>query len=96
MSTRRPWRTWSRRCGDDNLDFGGRTVWPVTGHTDMRKGYASLTLIVQETLRRNHNVGNSFVEVVWNATRSAALIGSASCGGRLGGPIRHEQRHAAG
>ncbi|MBG0800030.1 IS66 family insertion sequence element accessory protein TnpB, partial [Methylocystis sp. H4A] len=28
-------------------------VWLVTGQTDMRKGYASLALIVQETLRRN-------------------------------------------
>lgn len=36
-------------------------VWLVTGHTDMRKGYASLALIVQETLRRNPNGGHLFV-----------------------------------
>jgi IS66 Orf2 like protein len=33
-------------------------VWLVTGCTDMRKGYASLSLIVQETLRRNPNGGH--------------------------------------
>ena len=36
-------------------------VWLVTGKTDMRKGYASLSLIVQETLRRNPNGGHLFV-----------------------------------
>jgi len=36
-------------------------VWLVTGHADMRKGYASLSLIVQETLRRNPGGGHLFV-----------------------------------
>jgi transposase len=36
-------------------------VWLVAGHTDMRKGYASLSLIVQETLRRNPHGGHLFV-----------------------------------
>jgi transposase len=36
-------------------------VWIVTGHTDMRKGYASLSLIVQETLRHNPSGGHLFV-----------------------------------
>jgi hypothetical protein len=30
----------------------GARVWLVTGHTDMRKGFDGLALIVQETLRR--------------------------------------------
>ena len=36
-------------------------VWLVTGHTDMRKGYARLSLIVQETLRRDPSGGHLFV-----------------------------------
>jgi len=36
-------------------------VWLVTGLTDVRNGYASLALIVQETLRRNPNGGHLFV-----------------------------------
>jgi len=30
----------------------GVRVWLATGHTDMRKGFASLSLQVQEILRR--------------------------------------------
>jgi transposase len=29
-------------------------VWLSTGHTDMRKGFDGLALLVQETLKRNH------------------------------------------
>ena len=31
----------------------GVRVWLATGHTDMRKGFASLSLLVQEVLRRD-------------------------------------------
>jgi transposase len=31
----------------------GVRVWLATGHTDMRKGFASLALLVQEVLRRD-------------------------------------------
>ena len=31
----------------------GVRVWLATGHTDMRKGFASLALQVQEVLRRD-------------------------------------------
>jgi transposase len=30
----------------------GVRVWLATGHTDMRKGFDGLALLVQETLRR--------------------------------------------
>jgi IS66 Orf2 like protein len=30
----------------------GVRVWLATGHTDMRKGFATLSLVVQEVLRR--------------------------------------------
>ena len=36
-------------------------VWLATGHTDMRKGYQSLALLVQETLKRDPNGGHLFV-----------------------------------
>jgi transposase len=31
----------------------GVRVWLATGRTDMRKGFASLSLLVQEVLRRD-------------------------------------------
>ena len=39
----------------------GTRVWLVTGHTDMRKGFDGLALIVQETLRRDPHSGHLFV-----------------------------------
>jgi transposase len=35
----------------------GVRVWLATGHTDMRKGFPSLALVVQETLKRNPTPG---------------------------------------
>jgi transposase len=31
----------------------GARVWLATGHTDMRKGFDGLALVVQETLKRD-------------------------------------------
>ncbi len=39
---------------------GGR-VWLATGHTDMRKGFVGLSLLVQEMLKRDPHLGNLFV-----------------------------------
>jgi transposase len=39
----------------------GVQVWLATGHTDMRKGFDGLALLVQETLRRNPHNGHLFV-----------------------------------
>jgi len=39
----------------------GSRVWLATGHTDMRKGFDGLALIVQETLRRDPHCGHLFV-----------------------------------
>ena len=36
-------------------------VWLATGHTDMRKGFDGLALLVQETLKRNPHSGHLFV-----------------------------------
>ena len=39
----------------------GVQVWLATGHTDMRKGFDGLALLVQETLQRNPHNGHLFV-----------------------------------
>ena len=36
-------------------------MWLATGHTDMRKGFDGLALIVQETLKRDPHSGHLFV-----------------------------------
>ena len=39
----------------------GVQVWLASGRTDMRKGYQSLALMVQERLKRDPNGGHLFV-----------------------------------
>ena len=39
----------------------GIRVWLATGHTDMRKGFDGLAVLVQETLARNPHNGHLFV-----------------------------------
>jgi transposase len=39
----------------------GVQVWLATGHTDMRKGFDGLAVVVQETLKRNPHNGHLFV-----------------------------------
>jgi len=57
-------------------------VWLATGHTDMRKGFSSLGLIVQETLKRDPHCGHLFVfrgwrgdliKVIWHDGQGACL-----------------------
>jgi transposase len=61
----------------------GVRVWLATGHTDMRKGFPGLALIVQETLKRNPHDGNLFVfrgrrgdllKIVWHDGQGACLF----------------------
>lgn len=40
---------------------GGVKVWLATGHTDMRKGFPRLSLMVQEALKRDPMCGHLFV-----------------------------------
>ena len=60
----------------------GVRVWLATGHTDMRKGFASLALVVQETLKRDPHGGHLFVfrgrrgdliKVIWHDGQGACL-----------------------
>ena len=39
----------------------GARVWLAAGHTDMRKGFDGLALLVQETLKRDPHSGHLFV-----------------------------------
>jgi transposase len=39
----------------------GVRVWLATGHTDMRKGFDGLALIVQETLKSDLHAGDLYV-----------------------------------
>ena len=61
----------------------GTHVWLATGHTDMRKGFDSLALLVQETLRRDPHGGHLFVfrgrrgdliKVIWHDGQGACLF----------------------
>ena len=61
----------------------GVRVWLATGHTDMRKGFASLSLQVQEVLRRDPLSGQLFcfrgrrgdlLKVIWHDGQGACLF----------------------
>jgi transposase len=83
----------------------GTRVWLATGHTDMRKGFDGLALLVQETLQRNPHNGHLFVfrgrrgsliKVLWHDGQGmclspSALNADASCGHR---PLRATARIA--
>jgi len=43
------------------LSDGAVRVWLATGRTDMRKGFASLALLVQEKLQTDPHAGHLFV-----------------------------------
>ena len=61
----------------------GVRVWLATGHTDMRKGFPGLSLLVQEVLRRDPLSGHLFVfrgrrgdllKVIWHDGQGACLF----------------------
>jgi transposase len=39
----------------------GARVWLATGHTDMRKGFGSLAVLVQEEFKRDPHAGDLWV-----------------------------------
>ena len=60
----------------------GVKVWLATGHTDMRKGFASLALVAQEVLKRDPLGGHIFcfrgrrgdlLKVIWHDGQAANL-----------------------
>ena len=73
----------------------GVRVWLATGHTDMRKGFATLALLVQEKLKTDPHGGHLFVfrgrrgdliKVIWHdgvrACSPSAWSAAASSGRR--------------
>jgi len=61
----------------------GVRVWLATGHTDMRKGFASLSFLVQEVLHRDPLGGHLFcfrgrrgdlLKVIWHDGQGACLF----------------------
>ena len=61
----------------------GAQVWLATGHTDMRKGFHSLALSVQEILKRDPHNGHLFVfrglkgslvKIIWHDGQGACLF----------------------
>jgi len=66
----------------------GVRVWLMTGHTDMRKGFPGLALLVQETLKRDPFDGNLFifrgrrsdlVKIVWHDGGAVAVYVGIDC-----------------
>lgn len=61
----------------------GVRVWLATGRTDMRKGFPGLSLVVQETLKRDPYNGHLFVfrgrrgdliKILWHDGQGACLF----------------------
>ncbi|MCA1371726.1 IS66 family insertion sequence element accessory protein TnpB [Bradyrhizobium sp. BRP14] len=61
----------------------GVKVWLATGYTDMRRGFPGLSLMVQETLKRDPMSGHLFVfrgrsggliKVIWHDGQGACLF----------------------
>jgi transposase len=61
----------------------GVRVWLAVGHTDMRRGYNGLALMIQETLKQNPSSGHLFVfrgragdkiKIVWHDGQGACLF----------------------
>ena len=67
----------------------GVQVWLASGHTDMRKGFDGLAVLVQEVLKRNPHSGHLFVfrgrrsgliKVLWHDGQGCACSPSAWSG----------------
>lgn len=61
----------------------GARVWLATGHTDMRKGFDSLALLVQQNFGRDPHTGDIFVfrgrrgdlaKLIWHDGQGACLF----------------------
>jgi transposase len=62
---------------------GNVRVWLATGHTDMRRGFRSLALMVQEELKRDPHGGDLYVfrgrrsdliKIIWHDGQGACLF----------------------
>jgi transposase len=62
---------------------GGVRVWVASGHTDMRKGFGSLALLIQETQKCDPHAGDIYVfrgrrgdliKLIWHDGQGACLF----------------------
>ena len=83
----------------------GVRVWLATGHTDMRKGFPGLALLVQETLKTDPHAGHLFVfrgkrgdliKVIWHDGQGACLFSKRLERGRFIWPMLSSQTRASG
>ena len=74
----------------------GMRVWLAAGHTDMRKGFDGLSMLVQETLKRNPHDGQLFVfrgkrgdliKLIWHDGQGMCLFAKRLERGRFIWPI---------
>ena len=74
----------------------GARVWLATGVTDMRKGMNSLTLLVQEALKRDPHTGDLFIfrgrrgdliKILWHDALGASLYAKRLERGRFLWPL---------
>jgi transposase len=74
----------------------GVRVWLATGHTDMRAGFPRLSLLVQESLKRDPHAGDLYVfrgrrgdliKVIWHVDKAPVCLqrdwNAAGSSGRL-------------
>ena len=82
---------------------GNVRVWLATGHTDMRKGFDGLALLVQETLKRNPHNGHLFVfrgrrggliKMIWHDGQGMCLFAKRLERGRFMWPSTRPQDDA--
>ena len=77
----------------------GVHVWLATGHTDMRRGFDGLALLVQETLKQDPHSGHLFVfrgrrgrlvKVLWHDGQGMCLFAKRLEKGRFTWPATKE------
>jgi len=83
---------------------GSVRVWLATGHTDMRRGFPGLALLVQETLKADPHSGHLFVfrgrrgdliKVIWHDGQGACLFSKRLEKGRFIWPTPSSRTGAA-
>ena len=74
----------------------GVRVWLAAGHTDMRRGFPGLALLVQETLKADPHAGHLFVfrgkrgdlvKIIWHDGHGACLFQKRLERGRFIWPV---------
>jgi transposase len=81
----------------------GVRVWLATGHTDMRRGFPGLALLVQETLKSDPHSGHLFVfrgkrgdliKIIWHDGQGACLFSKRLERGRFIWPTPSSSRRS--